>query len=1301
MFWDDVLKKTDIGYYYATVSTTVGDGSLTVQSSPALVFVNPTDPTFAPTEKGPKEQFLAGQTVLANEGENVLLKTLTVGNGLRYSWSRVDGKPLPETAKGAQTSELMLRGVTPQDAGDYVATLSFDDGLSSTVRIGDALPWQVLVRALPQITSQPLAEQVRSPDKGETAVFSAGMVVTNDTRFQWFYRSLPDAPWVPVPGATVGSGTGSSCVISNVKQADEGEYRLEVSNPAGTITSDIAKLTVRRPVVIESVLVDVPNADPGSSVIFSSLTNGGDLSDPAYQWMKQNPRNRVWVPLAGQISSTMTLSNLTEADEGLYMLRAFAQVNGVVDSAPVKLSVNDPVSFVAGQRLNSMTRREGESVVFNVKAAGYAPRFQWYRSADGATNWTAVTGATAASLTINSAKAENAGYYGVVLDNGFSKAGLTRAGAQDPDPAPLPLGRLVVLGLPVLETFQPSAADPGTSISNGVLLADEASAVTLTLRLSDLNSGPVSYQWRKNGEPIAGARAEISRFPEVARLQLTNLVEANTAQYDVVFTNAQGAIASEPLSLFVKLKPQVVVGPADQVVADSSGASFRVESKGWDLSYQWEWSASQGGNYASEPLADFESAGEVLSLSGVVADGSGALGGGYFRVRVSNIIGGVLRETVSAPARLWVTASDDIKITAQPLFAGLTSAIVAPGGTPATLSVTATGSGVLKYQWRKNGTAISGATASFLQLPAADNNSGGVYDVLVSNGANFAYSNPCTLVVDPRIDAISIPSTANIGAGVRLEVKASSLGGLTYQWRRHNLSGGSNVTNGGGVSGANSAALVFSDFQAADAGSYSVTVTSPNGSQTTAWASVSTVSKVSILTQPVGVSKAEGQRAQLSVVAQGGGSLSYKWLKDGVALTSSASASIASAGTSSVLTFGSIRSGDAGNYQVEVSNEGGALTSAAASVLVQAALSVSIGEPPVVKVGSALGLTASVQGADSVKYQWYRGTGAALSKLAGATASQLRLNPVMSSDAGAYTLEVIDSGNATRTARASVVLNVLSAPELSVSLASQSVKLGSPVVFAVSAKSSSPLVYQWFKGTTELAETSSRLRITSASASDFGSYKVRVSVSGDNTLFAEATAQLTEVSGAARSSVNNQGALGTLNAASPSRWWIYRVNATDRGTSADFSPRSGIWILERKEVKESGVLTSVSAGRAAWVWADADGAVVWGEDEQQVADGDSSAASVFSLIGLRGSAPLQSVVLGGEVDEKSVAGWFGAPDTILGTYEMDESLDIEMTWDEDLFTEMTGTESWDDLLMSIRSKVQSSSSSPSGALIGD
>jgi hypothetical protein len=424
-------------------------------------------------------------------------------------------------------------------------------------------------------------------------------------------------------------------------------------------------------------------------------------------------------------------------------------------------------------------------------------------------------------------------------------------------------------------------------------------------------------------------------------------------------------------------------------------------------------------------------------------------------------------------------------------------------------------------------------------------------------------------------------------------------------------------------------------------------------------------------------------------------------MKNGVTLTSSGSGIIASTGTTSTLSFGSLMAGDSGNYQVEVSNEAGALTSAVAVVSVNAALSVSISKPSVAKAGSAVSLIASVQGADNVKYQWYRGVGASLFKLNGATSSQLRLNPVMGSDAGAYTVEVTESNNTAKTARASVVLDVLSAPELSVSLASQSVRLGKPVVFAVSAKSSSPLSYQWYRGATLLPETSSRLRISAASASDFATYKVRVSVSADPTLFAEATAELTKVEDAASSSVNNQGAPGTLNAAGASSWWVYRINATDSGVAADLSSRSGIWVLERKKVIESGTTTAVIAGRAAWIWADSDDVTEWQEGEQQVADGDSSPQSMFSLIGLREAGPIQSVVLGGEVDEKSIAGWFGAPDSIFGSYQMNESLDVEMTWDEELFNEVSGISHWPTLLDLIRGKVQSSGASPAAALLGD
>ena len=81
-------------------------------------------------------------------------------------------------------------------------------------------------------------------------------------------------------------------------------------------------------------------------------------------------------------------------------------------------------------------------------------------------------------------------------------------------------------------------------------------------------------------------------------------------------------------------------------------------------------------------------------------------------------------------------------ITTQP-----TSKTVAVGST-ATFSVVASGTGTLTYQWRKNGTAISGATAASYTTPAAtaaDN--GAQFTVAVSNAGGTVVSSAATLTV--------------------------------------------------------------------------------------------------------------------------------------------------------------------------------------------------------------------------------------------------------------------------------------------------------------------------------------------------------------------------------------------------------------------------------------------------------------------------------------------------------------------------------------------------------------------------
>ena len=71
----------------------------------------------------------------------------------------------------------------------------------------------------------------------------------------------------------------------------------------------------------------------------------------------------------------------------------------------------------------------------------------------------------------------------------------------------------------------------------------------------------------------------------------------------------------------------------------------------------------------------------------------------------------------------------------------------APPGIPVTFSVTATGTAPLTYQWQRNGTNLSGATAASLTFLTASTDNGATYRVVVSNAVSSVTSNPGTLTI--------------------------------------------------------------------------------------------------------------------------------------------------------------------------------------------------------------------------------------------------------------------------------------------------------------------------------------------------------------------------------------------------------------------------------------------------------------------------------------------------------------------------------------------------------------------------
>lgn len=157
-------------------------------------------------------------------------------------------------------------------------------------------------------------------------------------------------------------------------------------------------------------------------------------------------------------------------------------------------------------------------------------------------------------------------------------------------------------------------------------------------------------------------------------------------------------------------------------------------------------------------------------------------------------------------------------------------------GTTVSLSVTASGSPAPSYQWRKNGAAIAGATASTLNLGAVALGDAGTYSVLVSNGSGSAVSNNAVLTVGVPAAAsiLSQPSTqtTTVGGNASFTVSAAGIPGPAYQWQA-SFDGGTTWTalaNGGNYAGAGTATLTVSNVRLPMAGNqYRVSVSNASG----------------------------------------------------------------------------------------------------------------------------------------------------------------------------------------------------------------------------------------------------------------------------------------------------------------------------------------------------------------------------------------------------------------------------------------------------------------------------------------
>jgi hypothetical protein len=150
-------------------------------------------------------------------------------------------------------------------------------------------------------------------------------------------------------------------------------------------------------------------------------------------------------------------------------------------------------------------------------------------------------------------------------------------------------------------------------------------------------------------------------------------------------------------------------------------------------------------------------------------------------------------------------------------------------GAPASFSVSASGTGTLSYQWRKNGSAISGATASSYTIASVAAGDAGNYDVVVTGACGLVTSSVAVLTINtgcanpaPSITAPASGAIYAVGAAVNFSgaFTDASGGTRTATWTFDT------ITQSGVVNEA--AGTVSGSYTFAQAGVYQITLTVSN-----------------------------------------------------------------------------------------------------------------------------------------------------------------------------------------------------------------------------------------------------------------------------------------------------------------------------------------------------------------------------------------------------------------------------------------------------------------------------------------